>query len=55
MQFFIGTIDDVDYQDHQTFCDIKLKLATNFQSLHYVRVLDVNRREEQQQIEKTIP
>lgn len=52
---FIGTIDDVDYQDHQTFCDIKLKLATNFQSLHYVRVLDVNRREEQQQIEKTIP
>lgn len=47
----IGTIGDVDYREHQTFCNITLKLATNFQSLHYVRVIDVYRREEQQQLE----
>jgi len=50
----IGIIDEVDYQKHETFCNITLKLATDFQSLHYVRVIDVNRREEQQQIETTL-
>ena len=50
----IGTVDKVDYHSHQTFCNIKLKLATKFHSLHYVSVLDVNRRVEQQNIENTI-
>ncbi|HKL96945.1 MAG TPA: rod shape-determining protein MreC [Paludibacteraceae bacterium] len=47
----IGVIDNVDYHEHKTFCDISLKLATNFNALNYVRVIDFTNRKEQKEIE----
>lgn len=47
----IGILDDIDCNDHETFCTISVHLATRFQSLSYVRVIDYTRREEQKAIE----
>ena len=47
----IGIVDNVDYHEQQTFCDISLKLATNFHSLSYVRVIDFANRKEQKELE----
>lgn len=49
----IGTVDDFSIGDGDTYYDIRLRLAVNFRTLSYVKVLKYLNYEEQRALEKS--